>query len=54
MTEMPALPLWDILCLNGISLVVLGGYLAGILDEAWNPPGPGVELPALADPYAEI
>jgi len=53
MTEMPALPLWDILCLNGISLVV-GGVLAGLLDEALNRPPPAAELPPLQDPYAEI
>ena len=53
MTEMPGLPLWDILFLDGISLVV-GGMLVGLLDDALARPGPEPALPPLADPYAEI
>jgi len=33
MTELPALPLWNVLYLNGISLV-LTGYLAALLDDS--------------------
>ena len=52
MSDIPALPIWDVLNLNGISLV-LTGYLVAMLEdahreEAWD------ELPPLADPYAEI
>jgi len=53
MSDMPSLPLWDVLNLNGISLV-LTGVLALLLEderreaEAWD------DLPPLKDPYAEI
>ena len=52
MSDLPVLPIWDVLNLNGISLV-LTGYLVAMLEEAhrgdaWD------ELPPLADPYAEI
>jgi hypothetical protein len=69
MTEMPAMPLWEILSLNGISLV-LGGYLVGMLDgaldgaldkameaalaEAFPAPGHAGGLPELTDPYAGV
>ena len=53
MPELPALPLWDVLYLNGISLV-LTGVLAALLDDGPNPKRPWDELPPLADPYAEI
>ena len=52
MTELPSLPLWDILYLNGISLV-LSGVLAALLDDGPGPE-PWDDLPPLADPYAEI
>ncbi|MDR3673624.1 MAG: hypothetical protein P4L36_22460 [Holophaga sp.] len=57
MSELPALPIWDVLNLNGISLVLTGYLLAMLEDvhwgdtrreEAWD------ELPPLSDPYAEI
>jgi hypothetical protein len=52
MADLPNLPLWDILYLNGISLV-LTGVLAALLDDG---PGPELweDLPPLVDPYAEI
>jgi hypothetical protein len=50
--ELPAMPLWDILYLNGISLV-LTGVLVALLDEARSPDA-WDELPPLSDPYAEI
>jgi len=53
MTEIPALPLWDVLYLNGISLV-LTGYLVAILDDTLKKKDGWDELPPLADPYAEI
>jgi|GEM_PF-1924590 hypothetical protein len=53
MTELPALPLWDVLYLNGIALV-LTGVLVALLDDAGKPPEDWDELPPLADPYAEI
>jgi len=53
MPELPALPLWDILYLNGIALV-LTGVLAALLDDACKPPEAWDELPPLSDPYAEI
>ncbi|MDR3670792.1 MAG: hypothetical protein P4L36_08110 [Holophaga sp.] len=52
MPDLPALPLWDILYLNGISLV-LTGVLVALLDDA-RKDEPWDELPPLADPYAEI
>jgi len=51
-SELPAMPLWDILYLNGISLV-LTGVLVALLDEARGP-DTWDELPPLSDPYAEI
>jgi hypothetical protein len=53
MPDLPALPLWDILYLNGISLV-LTGVLVALLDDARRDDAPWDELPPLADPYAEI
>ena len=53
MPELPALPLWDVLYLNGIALV-LTGVLAALLDDGANPPEPWDELPPLVNPYAEI
>jgi hypothetical protein len=53
MTELPVLPLWDVLYLNGISLV-LTGYLAALLEDPGKRPEAWAELPPLADPYAEI
>jgi len=69
MSEMPAMPLWEILSLNGISLV-LGAYLVDMLDEALDGAldraleqaldnaFPALErhagLPEPSDPYAEI
>ena len=53
MPELPALPLWDVLYLNGISLV-LTGVLMALLDDAHKEPEPWDELPPLANPYAEI
>jgi hypothetical protein len=47
MSDLPALPIWEILYLNGISLV-LTGYLVALLDDAWG------KLPPLKVPYAEI
>jgi hypothetical protein len=52
MSDIPALPLWDILNLNGISLV-LTGYLVAILDDGLQGEARD-ELPPLVDPYAEI
>jgi hypothetical protein len=52
MPDMPALPLWDVLYLDGISLV-LTGCLAALLGDGLTSE-PGHELPPLADPYAEI
>jgi len=52
MPELPAMPLWDILYLNGISLV-LTGVLVALLDDARSP-DTWDELPPLSDPYAEI
>lgn len=52
MPEIPALPLWEILYLNGISLV-LSGCLAAFLDGGFEAdPRPG--LPQPSDPYAEV
>jgi hypothetical protein len=48
---MPALPLWDVLYLNGISLV-LTGYLVALLDDVYREKPTGALPPA--DPYAEI
>jgi len=53
MPELPALPLWDVLYLNGISLV-LTGVLMALLDDPHKEPEPWDELPPLANPYAEI
>ena len=53
MPELPALPLWDILYLNGISLV-LTGVLAVLLDEARREPEDWDDLPPQPAPYAEI
>ena len=53
MPELPVLPLWDVLYLNGIALV-LTGVLAALLDDASKPAKAWDELPPLADPYAEI
>jgi hypothetical protein len=65
MSELPAMPLWEILSLNGISLV-LGAYLVDMLDEALDggldraldTAFTGMEgrsrLPEPSDPYAEI
>jgi len=53
MPDMPALPLWDVLYLNGISLV-LTGVLMALLDDGGKPETGGGDLPPLADPYAEI
>jgi len=53
MNDLPALPLWEVLCLNGISLV-LTGYLVALLNDAEPEPKAWDELPPLADPYAEI
>jgi len=52
MPDMPALPIWDVLYLSGISLV-LTGYLADLLDDGVEAEAAG-ELPALADPFAEV
>jgi hypothetical protein len=51
MPEMPTLPIWDILNLNGITDVV-GEYLSAILQEVRQEPE-GQDLPFM-DPYAEI
>ncbi len=53
MTELPVMPLWDVLYLDGIALV-LGGCLAALVGEAQEEPEPWDDLPPLADPYAEI
>ena len=53
MSELPALPLWDVLYLNGIALV-LTGVLAALLEDGTDSKEPWDELPPLADPYAEI
>jgi hypothetical protein len=53
MTDLPVRPLWDVLCLNGISLV-LAGCLAALLDEAPKESEAWEDLPPLSDPYAEI
>jgi len=52
MPDMPALPPWDVLYLNGISLVLTGCLLALLGDG--RKPDSGDGLPSLADPYAEI
>jgi hypothetical protein len=53
MPELPVLPLWDVLYLNGIALV-LTGVLVALLDDGRKPPEAWDELPPLANPYAEI
>jgi len=52
MPELPALPLRDLLNLNGITDVV-GEYLATILQEAGREPLEGPDLPCM-DPYAAV
>lgn len=54
MSEIPSLPIWEILSLNGISLVVLTGYLASLLEDACVGAEEPDDLPPLADPYAEV
>jgi hypothetical protein len=49
----PALPLIDVLYLDGIALV-LTGYLASILEEPAVADRGGDELPPLADPYLGV
>jgi hypothetical protein len=49
----PALPLIDVLYLDGIALV-LTGYLASILEEPAGADRGGDELPPLADPYLGV
>ena len=65
MSDMNAMPLWEILSLNGISLVLgaclvdmLDEALDGALDRALDGAFPALErrgaLPEPSDPYAEI
>ena len=51
--ELPVLPLWDILCLNGIGLVLAGSLLPCWTRRPERSRRPGRILPPLADPYAE-
>ena len=53
MSDIPALPVWDVLCLNVISLV-LSGYLVLLLDDVCTCAEAWADLPPLVDPYAEI
>jgi hypothetical protein len=53
MPDLSTRPLWDVIYLNGISLV-LTGYLAALLEDPPRCAPPEGELPPLADPYAEI
>jgi hypothetical protein len=53
MPELPAMPLWDVLYLNGIALV-LTGVLAALLEDRRIPPEAWEGLPPLRHPYAEI
>jgi hypothetical protein len=53
MTQMPAIPLWDVLYLDGISLVI-SGCIALLMDEGWSIPDAWSKLPPLLEPYAEI